>query len=265
MLTRGVQQGDILLSSVYFSSGRPKAASFDLLFNLVCGILATKPDKPVFILATAQILTAELNYLQRMLHKEFLPPEVAGYFREKYPNLHNQVALLRNVHDIDSFQQAVQSSLDCAIRIIPLGRIPQPAFAYLLSIANLVSIFEGAGTASLALNLGKRYIRLYTEGSEEIDFYPCPNLQPQRQSALSERARLCSVAFEKGDEEWKELLSSGQDLPDQVIASFLQDEEMTKFFAAQREFFHSEQNDTLLKTLLHYRQSICPEKHPEQQ
>lgn len=77
------------------------------------------------------------------------------------------------------FADALANSAENSVIILTAGPMPAPVFEQCYALADMPGIFEGQGTASIAIRIGKPYIQIpkntrgYTEG---VAIYPFSNL-----------------------------------------------------------------------------------------
>ncbi|RKH68998.1 OTU domain-containing protein [Corallococcus llansteffanensis] len=252
----GLRKTDrISLMPVYFSAGRPVASAADILFNLVAGLTTLRASgaklKPVVIPVLAPLEEADYAGLKMRLDPAPLDaPVQVQTGRESsqhlnaldtaFPHRHHYLRQITAL--FTAFQQVrlVTNLPDYLVRgglrderslphilIVPFGRLPSLAFGRLMVLADLPSVFEGAGTMNLALNLGKPYLRLMSQEDIGKDFYPLPG---QNAATWSRHCNNASSSLSESAAYWELLLNQSrvqqQPLPlmaDRILANFFQE------------------------------------------
>ena len=260
----------IQMCPVYFSPGWTRAAGYDILLNLVAGIiqrnkdLAPQQKKPTVIAVMAP-LTKKVDYweaLELMLNwrNERYPLRYKYLEQEGLFDAFQKVRLLKpSEFTEETSAEALAEVGQDGVVVVALERVPNIIYNWLYASANLPGIFEGHGTASLILNLGKPYFRLRSAYEVDPDPYPLPapegvdGLTPQDFSAYCNG---CSNLLEANVEEWEQRLQNGEEAPSQALATFIsraadQDDPLSKAFRLQKEVYHSPLNDKLVQALVY--------------
>ncbi|MEQ9404784.1 MAG: hypothetical protein RIM99_14425 [Cyclobacteriaceae bacterium] len=66
------------------------------------------------------------------------------------------------------------------IAVIPVGSQPQEIFNYLYGVARMPCIFEGQGTSSLVISLGKPYFQMNKRGNDNVNYPEVPVVEQPR-------------------------------------------------------------------------------------
>ncbi|MEO9527788.1 MAG: hypothetical protein ABJG32_10465, partial [Roseibium sp.] len=153
-------------------------------------------------------------------------------------------------------ESLIATLTDKDVLVIGAPLMPQDAFNYLYSIAGIPSMFEGQGTANLALNLGKPFFKLNTQ---KINSYPSAfgNGSEDRAAVISARAaELESLTYDNiqlGYYDFK----TGSKKGDLVVALSEVIGQMTQgakgfseYFEEIERFYGASANDKLLQALV---------------
>jgi hypothetical protein len=264
----------IQMCPVYFSPGWTHAAGYDILFNLVAGImqrnkkLAPQQKTPTVIAVMAP-LTTKVDYwesLQVLLNwrdedsKMRYPQRYQYLEQEGLFEAFQKVRLVRPCEFTEETSGRVLAEVgQDGVVVLALERVPNIIYNWLYASANLPGIFEGHGTASMILNLGKPYWRLRSAYEVDPDLYPLPapegieGLTPEDFSAY---CNWCSNLLEANVEEWEQRLQDGKESPAQALATFIsraadEDDALCKAFRVQKEVYHSPLRDKLVQALVH--------------
>jgi hypothetical protein len=264
----------IQMCPIYFSPGWTRAAGYDILLNLIAGVaqrnknLDVQKKKPTVIAVMAP-LTTKVDYwqsLQLLLHwnderSEKLYPHRHKYLeQEGLFEAFQKVRLLRPSEFTEETSEQVLSGVGPdGIVVVALERVPNIIYNWLYASANLPGIFEGHGTASMILNLGKPYFRLRSAYEVDPDLYPLPaseDFQGLTQEDFSAYCNRCSNLLEANAVEWEQRLQQGEEAPSQALATFIsrsadQDDPLYKAFHLQKEVYHSPLHDKLVQALVH--------------
>lgn len=260
----------IQMCPIYFSPGWTSAAGYDILFNLIAGIMqrnknvAPQKQTPTVIAVMAP-LTAKADYwkpLQLLLNwrDERYPLRCKYLEQEGLFEAFQKVRLVRPSEFTEETSTQVLAEVgQDGVVVVALERVPNIIYNWLYASANLPGIFEGHGTASMILNLGKPYFRLHSTYEIDPDLYPLPvpegieKLTPQDFSAY---CNWCSNLLEANAREWERRLQHGEEAPSQALATFIsctadQDDPLSKAFRLQKEVYHSPLHDKLVQALMH--------------
>lgn len=270
----------ISLMPVYFSAGRPVAEASDILFNLVAGLstlrISGAPLKPVVIPVLAPLPPDDYLALRIRLAPDPQPHPVAvqtghaafstvNRLDELFPSRHvylggtrlfeafRDVGLAGNLPEF-LVRGGLHPSRIPPILIVPFGRIPSLAFGRLMVLADLPSVFEGAGTMNLALNLGKPYLRLMSQEDIGKNFYPLPG---QDAAAWSKHCNNAASSLSESAAYWELLLAQSRVqskpmpvLSDRILANFFTElanplSDTRRGFALQATFYGNPDNAKL--------------------
>jgi hypothetical protein len=279
------------LCPVYFSQGRTKALPPTVLFNLVTGILNAKSrsntgltinQRPTVILIMSRFqkeIYQIMDYLLRGQAKDWdenstedsykftkavvplLKKTTWDYIsqagiRAKFPEVRIVSQYYPNADP--SFQSALNNASPGGIVIVDLQNIPNSDFEYVFSRGTLPAVFEGEGSASLMLNLGKPFFHLTACDSNDYSIYP-------ENVTLGDKATIsrCRTFFDNfTDAAWDALGSK----PDTEIGQFIVDaytpsHDLAKYFQKIGVFFHNPANDKVhraVPVLLKYLKTSQP-------
>jgi hypothetical protein len=254
---------------VYFSPGRPNDQFEDIFFNVIAGIIrrnrSLPATKPTVLLMMGRTDPGDYGFLRDMLQGRVIGPDGTvlsgdvfpyrrGYLARNYAEAFQRVIFLDTpdftgreiIEEVQRFQDGIV--------IVALERVPRVVFNFLFNLATLPPIFEGMGTASLALNLGRGYFHLVT-GSPQSDLYPLPPLSTALTATpFSNFCGISSSALGYPAWMWDLLLNPSSptgDLPDLLISRFITlarttMSELNQDFLAQRTFFHNPEEDKFL-------------------
>jgi hypothetical protein len=263
----------IQMCPIYFSPGWTHATGYDILFNLVAGIiqrnksLAPLQKTPTVIVVMAP-LTTKVDYwesLQILLNWRDEHSKARYPHRYKYLEQEGLFDAFQKVRLVKPSEFTEETSAQVlaevgqdGVVVLALERVPNIIYNWLYASANLPGIFEGHGTASLILNLGKPYFRLRSAYEVDPDIYPLPapegieGLTPEDFSAY---CNWCSSSLEANIEEWEQRLQQGREAPSQTLATFIsrtadQDDPLCKAFRLQKEVYHSPLRDKLVQSLV---------------
>lgn len=154
--------------------------------------------------------------------------------------------------------------------VINLPGLPQDLFNYLYEIAVLPSVFEGQGTANLALNLGKPFFKL---SKKDVNPYPSTfgsplsgattsssSQQPSMPSVKSEALYHATYQYiQVGIYAFKTGFSKTSKMPPELLSDFLvtlvkdnakTDGEWRRYFEGLTAWYTSNENDKLLQALM---------------
>jgi hypothetical protein len=260
----------IQMCPIYFSPGWTRAAGYDILLNFVAGIIqrnkSLAPQQKIpTVIAVMAPLTTKVDYwesLQILLNwrDERYPQRYKYLEQEELFDAFQKVRLLKpsEFTEETSAQVLAEVGQDGVI-VVALERVPNIIYNWLYASANLPGIFEGHGTASMILNLGKPYFRLRSAYEIDPSLYPLPasegieGLTPEDFSAY---CNWCSNLLEANAEEWEQRLQNGEEAPSQALATFIsrvadQDDPLSKAFRLQKEVYHSPFNDKLVQALVY--------------
>jgi hypothetical protein len=122
------------------------------------------------------------------------------------------------------------------------GAVEQPVFDTFLAHCNLPFIFEGAGTLSLALNLGKPYIRLLGNDQHKR-YYPTPSEDHAFDRDIARLSMLGSDLALKCDK------ATSDNLYYYFLHTMLNKVESTRYFKRLRSYYHRVQMDKVFLAL----------------
>ncbi|MBN3121886.1 hypothetical protein [Pectobacterium brasiliense] len=163
--------------------------------------------------------------------------------------------------------------------VINLPGLPQDLFNYFYEIAALPSVFEGQGTANLALNLGKPFFKLTkvginpypsSFGSPLLDATSSVNAvqQPSTPSILSDKLfRATYDLIQIGIYEFKNGYSAETKMPPERLAALLveqardyakKDGDWRLYFEGLKRWFSDSANDKLLQALMFLMMRVNP-------
>jgi hypothetical protein len=264
----------IQMCPIYFSPGWTRAAGYDILLNLIAGIVqrnkSVAPQKktPTVIVTMAPI-TSKVDYwesLRLLLNWRDERSKTLYPHRHKYMeqeglfDAFQKVRLLKpEEFTAETSAQVLEEVGPDGVVVVALERVPNIIYNWLYASANFPGIFEGHGTASMILNLGKPYFRLRSAYEMDPDLYPLPasegiqGLMPEGFSAYCNR---CSNLLEANVDEWEQRLQKGEEAPSQALATFIsrtsdRDDSLSKAFCWQKEVYHSPLRDKLVQALVH--------------
>lgn len=149
-------------------------------------------------------------------------------------------------------QTLISSLKDDQILIVPIPNLPPDIFNYLYSISTYPFVFEGKGTANLALNLGKPYIHMAKSG---VRVYP--SIPPGASVVNPVISDLTEKVFElmMVESVWKD--NPGSDAPGQKLGPVVQqmiaggDNPVKQYFSSIAGYYHEPKNDKLVMALLY--------------
>lgn len=168
---------------------------------------------------------------------------------------------------------------DRGVIVINLPGLPQDLFNYFYEIAALPSVFEGQGTANLALNLGKPFFKLTKAGinpypssfgSPLLDATSSVNAvqQPSTPSILSDKLfRATYDLIQIGIYEFKNGYSAETKMPPERLAALLveqardyakKDGDWRLYFEGLKRWFSDSANDKLLQALMFLMMRVNP-------
>lgn len=247
------------------------SAPESVLFNLIASLAYTQDysDVPylkkgavIVVIATVtqpcyDRLTALLNGLNETV------PKLNEYILSQ--DLKNRVDII-NYDDPNFSQKLTQTGTSSdKILVVKMGGIPGPAFNYMYSQSTLPCVFEGKGTASLVLNIPVPYINLTSSNISRKYVYPTLPLQNvkllQPETAACFEAKYCNTAAFKLKENFATtntnmvnggvdntaLYSAGQ----LIWKTYSNMDPINIYFTTLSNYFHTLQNDKLMKALLY--------------
>ncbi|HXC04667.1 MAG TPA: hypothetical protein VNZ86_07930 [Bacteroidia bacterium] len=268
-----VQSKKAQLVPVYFSPGRPLGQAEDIFFNLITGILyykqITKDAKPVIIPMMATSDPGSYDFLRDLMTGKVVDEEGTVESGDQYPN---RMEYLTERGYFEAFKRVV--ILDTAtlctgdnistyaksgkydIILAAIENVPKVIFDYVFGLTTLCHVFEGMGTASLALNLGKPFLHLQTSGAPNIFRLPPYETDPGT-TPFGKYCLQASLAAGMDPMVWEVILqtSGSGGLPNVVIGKFLRNATadgapLRKEFAALRTFYNNEEQDKLMGGLI---------------
>ncbi|NEQ09128.1 MAG: hypothetical protein F6K37_25250 [Moorea sp. SIO4E2] len=252
------------MSPVYYSEGRILCSNDEFLFNLITGLLQWKKKqsetKQIVILSlTNYNLEEGINNPYYFFEKQIKPGKILNGVLNQYiqENLRDKKVkfLYKNINT-EEIQKNINEN---EITIVQLGSVPPDVYDYIYSLSTLPCVFEGEGSASLILNIGKPYFHLVSsddrEGQTTNKLYPpVPANAPNNPSG--DQCHNDSLALVNSFEEWEKILEStdGKKTPDQIIEEFINNayekgKKYQKYFAYIKNFYNNEVNDKLLGAL----------------
>ncbi|UCZ75913.1 hypothetical protein LHK94_02535 [Dickeya zeae] len=204
------------------------------------------------------------------------------------PNNQSQPAKPGNIYiepDIskDDLNALVGQLANHGVIVINLPGLPQDLFNYFYEIAALPSVFEGQGTANLALNLGKPFFKLTKAG---INPYPSSFGSPLFDTTYSAKAmqqpstpdvlsntlyRATYDLIQIGIYQFKNGYSAETRMPPEMLADLLveQAKDYAKkngnwklYFEGLKRWFSDSANDKLLQALVFLVMRVNPNKVP---
>ncbi|WP_287253207.1 hypothetical protein, partial [Moorena sp. SIO4E2] len=264
VITSLCNNNQILMSPVYYSEGRILCSNDEFLFNLITGLLQWKKKqsetKQIVILSlTNYNLEEGINNPYYFFEKQIKPGKILNGVLNQYiqENLRDKKVkfLYKNINT-EEIQKNINEN---EITIVQLGSVPPDVYDYIYSLSTLPCVFEGEGSASLILNIGKPYFHLVSsddrEGQTTNKLYPpVPANAPNNPSG--DQCHNDSLALVNSFEEWEKILEStdGKKTPDQIIEEFINNayekgKKYQKYFAYIKNFYNNEVNDKLLGAL----------------
>ncbi|GAA2400587.1 hypothetical protein GCM10010191_04720 [Actinomadura vinacea] len=161
------------------------------LFNLAGMIRVLQEDEPQFKKGAVVLLLRGLKdetwtAVKTRFEENPQDDPVVRNFTLKYLHAHGKanVIVRQDERDAKAISEAIESLQADEVLILSLDGLPQDVFDLMYAEATLPSLFEGAGTAGLAVSLGLPYIR----------FSPiaCPVLplggEPTKESSAAQKA-----------------------------------------------------------------------------
>ncbi|WP_157043214.1 hypothetical protein [Rhodopseudomonas palustris] len=151
-----------------------------------------------------------------------------------------------------AFLAAVDALQNNEILVVAMPDLPPDVFNLMYGIASLPFVFEGKGTANLALNLGMPYIHMARGG---VSVYPTTFLGGGQQFVAAMSANIGVIVAEL--QQWLSLWPANQaDTPAARIGTYiiqsitLANGPYQQYFTSISTFYHAEQNDKLLMSLI---------------
>ncbi|HAS39088.1 MAG TPA: hypothetical protein DCS93_01350 [Microscillaceae bacterium] len=278
-----VDEGKTRLVTVYVSEKRV-GDLYEILFNLILGIIyyQKKHVQKVLIALPMNPLPGTMDALQYLLNGFVVTKrKIEGknyqivtrekdafknrynYLQSKgYYEIFQRVTILKEEDTTgENITKAINNPA-YQIVLANIGNVPKVVFDYLFSLNNLTSVFEGMGTATLAVNLGKPFIRVLG-GNDLTNLYRQDLDDPSNTEFGKDGAHIAEITSQK-QILWNQALGSSNppntSNPDEVIGDFLlnannpddgkkEGDNWYKFFKNQRKFFHDEENDKLMQAL----------------
>ena len=166
-------------------------------------------------------------------------------------NLPNRVQV-QNTSDFEAFETAVGALQDNQILVVSMPDLPPDVFNLMYADASLPFMFEGKGTANLALNLGVPYIHMAKSG---VSVYPTTFLGGEQQFIADVTAKIGETValLQQWLGSWPATLADtpAARLGNYIIQSITaQDGPYQQYFGSISTFYHAEPNDKLLMSLI---------------
>ncbi|MEN0003815.1 MAG: hypothetical protein AAF798_06715, partial [Bacteroidota bacterium] len=241
---------------------------YSILFNLIAGIAyaqqhgSAQNKKGVIIGLVADIGKKNWEYLIQLINGEETGEDYSNV--NKYitqSNLRNRV-IFPPKRTVDGkttysfFSAELSNTIIPALQaeqilIVPIPNLPPDVFNYLYSIANYPFVFEGKGTANLALNLGKPYIHL-AKGGRRV--YPAINPGDSAVGGVQQSLMESMSSLMKSPSEWPAdpTTSVGHTFGARLVEmlSTNADDALIQYFTSIANYYRKPENDKLVMALL---------------
>jgi hypothetical protein len=252
---------------IYFSEGRILGSSDMFLFNLITGVLKAKQKNPSRNKPCVALMLAELNNsvytsFNRLINEEIEDqPLLTRYIAQQVRPKTDRFRVLAANATTNDIEDAIARVGKDGIVVVRLGRVQQFVFQYLFSVSTYPCVFEGEGSASLILNIGRPFFHLVSSdlsGMEEAiqknQLYPTLPFG-SGSGPIAQLAHKDSLALVQTEEQWELLLRDFNMTPDSVIGEFIYYSYLTgaglqRYFGSFRPFYHNPQEDKFLVALL---------------
>jgi hypothetical protein len=181
------------------------------------------------------------------------PLERRGDFVRKIRASERVIVQEVSVDDFNRNLQMLQNG-SRSVLFIQLGTLPPNIFNYLFSQATLPFVFEGQGTAGLALNLGKPYLKPRGYNARQLEDYPAEllNLSTEEQK-LIEFYKDSANAISEYLHIWPEEKNPAEKISDFIERYYVKkDKTIINYFQQVKKHYHNEslENDKLMKALI---------------
>jgi len=231
-----------------------------ILFNLLAGVAVAQEQGSA---ANARpTVIAVMTELKKESWKDFQElaagtVEADGDYKKAMQwavahKLPERVKILTAI-DAEKFEEEMQALESKEILVINLPKVPPALFDLLYSLGTLPFVFEGKGTANLALNLGKPYMHMAKSG---VVVYPSTFLTYTYVDAMTRDLTAKVALLQKWIGGWP---AKEVDTPGFQLGRFIANVTATtahnayaSYFANTSAFYHAEQNDKLLMGLLYW-------------
>jgi len=168
-------------------------------------------------------------------------------------NLSKRVQVMTQPNS-DEFVKRLNALLPKEILVVAIPNLPPDIFNLLYSVATFPFVFEGKGTANLALNLGNPYLQL---AKQSVCVYPSYFLLEYGQHFNSSMAQhLSKISYLL--QEWIGGWSAQEKETPATEVGYFYEESLANpcavylsYFKHIYDFYHTEQNDKLLMALLY--------------
>lgn len=257
------------ISPIYFTQNRTATQPpYSLIFNLIMGILKALSDKnkKTIVVMLGSFEPEHYAALDRLLkegkyEKEGEEKDVSLSLKQLIVDLKaNERVAIMPVDDAGGVEERLGRLPKDGVLVVPLGSLdkqikglPRSIFNYIFSKATLPCAFEGKGTASLVLNLGKPFFQL-TSFDVVRETAEIPSLYPTLSKTQTSAARECRSVSRLLD------IEPGQYAPAHCdrIASFITETcnieatsnvTLKSYFDALRTYYHMLENDKLVAAL----------------
>jgi hypothetical protein len=231
-----------------------KVASWTVLFNLIAGINYAQKygeqnmQKGAVVLVLADLKAENYTYLTNVFDGAFGNTKVNEAFQQHVKeHLQGKVKVRPDLKAPEELQKAIKELQPDEILVLSITSLPPDVFDFFYNLATLPSVFEGAGTASMIVNLNKPYLRL--AGQNQV-LYPTLPLDAPKPGEVAVDLAQIAMALQYELQNWPLQL---KDTPATQLGTFISDcyrpTKIAQYFLETSQFFHNEAHDKLLTGL----------------
>ncbi len=236
-----------------------KLQPHDLLFSICAGVVITDLEKPVVIINFSEISDAPWVGFVKLLATEddtTALDNLALFCRQHL--IKSRIKVLHLKQGLSEIQSQVRALTRGEICVLDIGTVPQELFNYMYSRATLPPVFEGQGTAVLALNQGKPFFKFSKPGARigYPDRFSLDSAVAQQCQKFANQILIKPNAWPKpADDIHPALLLSMF-----INAALAPSGEIKEYFDACRDYFHNERHDKLLMALQYFMEHFNPDR-----
>lgn len=236
-----------------------KLQPHDLLFSICAGVIIKDLDKPVVIINFSEINDASWAAFVKLLATEdntTATNNLTLFCRQH--QIKSRIKVLHLKQGLSEIQSQVRALKKGEICVLDVGTVPQELFNYMYSKATLPPVFEGQGTAVLALNQGKPFLKFSKPGAR-IGY-------PDRFSldgAVAHQCQECANQILIKPDTWPKPDDGAH--PALLLSKFINaalapSGKIKEYFDTCRAYFHDEQHDKLLMALQYFMEHFNPDR-----
>jgi len=218
-----------------------KVPSWTVLFNLISSMHSVQ-KRAAIVLVLADLKPDNYENLEKAINGSPSTLQLNEHL-QKYiaEHLHGKVKVFPNLKTADDLELAIKNLQTDEILVLSIPGLPPDIFDLFYKLATYPSVFEGAGTAGMIVNLNKPYFRLTG---------PNQQLYPKLPLSVSESADDIAKTANLLQFDLAQWPPNPDDSPAFKLVQFIlqcyQSGKIATYFTDVYQFFHNEGNDKLL-------------------